>query len=336
MPASERTGSVEFGVQESGVAARLQAVSAAGRGVVWASGVNGTYCRTTDGGASWSCGMVSGGEALEFRDVHAVDSLTAYLLSAGPGEASRIYHTSDGGNSWELQFVNDEPAAFFDCMAFWDEASGVALSDPVGGRFLIITTVDGTHWEPVPPENVPGALQGEAGFAASGTCIAAQGESAAWFATGGGDSARVFHTEDRGRTWSVHSTPLAAGAASSGIMTLAFRDTQHGIVAGGDYRQSDAYGDNVAVTDNGGVTWQIVGRPTFPGAVFGVALVPGSPGTVVAVGPQGAAYSLDWGASWEALDSAAYWSVGFDSAASGWLVGPGGRIARVRFGSKSP
>src|SRR6516225_2739011 len=55
----------------------------------WVSGTMGTYARTTDGGKTWSVGTVPGADKLDFRDVKAFGAATAYLLSAGPGDASR-------------------------------------------------------------------------------------------------------------------------------------------------------------------------------------------------------------------------------------------------------
>ena len=55
---------------------------------------------------------MAGAESLEFRDVHAVDAATAYLLSIGSGEQSRIYKTTDAGLTWVLQFTNPEHAGF--------------------------------------------------------------------------------------------------------------------------------------------------------------------------------------------------------------------------------
>src|SRR5258708_29019284 len=72
--------------------------------VAWVSGTEGIYARTTDGGKTWSVGTVPGAEKLDFRDVKAFGETTAYLLSAGPGDASRIYKTVDGGKSGALQF----------------------------------------------------------------------------------------------------------------------------------------------------------------------------------------------------------------------------------------
>ena len=145
--------------------------------VAWVSGTKGTYARTTDGGKTWSVGTVPGAEKLDFRDVKAFGETTAYLLSAGPGDASRIYKTVDGGKSWAMQFKSADPAAFFDAIAFWDEKNGIALGDPVKGRFQLIVTADGgANWKPLAAKTLPPALSGEGAFAASGTCLVTHGE----------------------------------------------------------------------------------------------------------------------------------------------------------------
>jgi photosystem II stability/assembly factor-like uncharacterized protein len=316
--------------QVSGTVERLQAVSAVDEQVVWASGVGGSFARTTDGGEHWSIGMVPGADSLQFRDVHAVSAEVAYLLSAGPGALSRIYKTTDGGTSWRLQFTNSEPEGFFDCFDFWDPQSGVAFSDAVEGQFIIVRTVDGEIWERVPQEHVPPALPGEGSFAASGTCLVTRGDSTAWIGTGAAAVARVLKTTNRGRTWTVSATPLVAGEAA-GIASVAFRDLRHGVAAGGDIGSPDAFTDNVVVTADGGESWILAGRPTFAGAIYGAAWVPGAPmPTLVVVGPAGADYSVDGGETWQALDSLDYWGIGFAASSAGWISGPEGRIARVR------
>src|SRR5262245_32130334 len=106
--------------QSSGTKARLRGISVVSDRIAWASGAQGTYLKTIDGGATWQAGSVPGAEALDFRDVEAFDAKNAYLLSIGEGEKSRIYKTGDGGQTWQLQFTNRNPKAFFDAMAFWD------------------------------------------------------------------------------------------------------------------------------------------------------------------------------------------------------------------------
>ena len=122
--------------------------------VAWASGTAGSYARTTDRGKTWSAGTVPGAEKLDFRAVKAFGEANAYLLSAGPGDASRIFKTADGGKSWVMQFKSADPAAFFDALAFWDEDHGIALGDPIDGRFQLVATDDGgAGWKPLDREN---------------------------------------------------------------------------------------------------------------------------------------------------------------------------------------
>jgi photosystem II stability/assembly factor-like uncharacterized protein len=187
-------------LQESHTTENLRGVSAVSAKVIWTSGTHGTYLRTTDGGKTWVAAQVSGAEALDFRDVEAFSGDEAYLLAAGPGEQSRIYKTSDAGKTWSLQFTNHEPKGFYDCMAFWDRTHGIALGDPVNGKFELLATEDGAHWVALAPEVFPPAVEGEGAFAASGTCIAVQGSSNVWFGTGG-NAARVFRSRDRGKKW---------------------------------------------------------------------------------------------------------------------------------------
>jgi photosystem II stability/assembly factor-like uncharacterized protein len=245
-----------YTIQQSNTVENLRGLSATSNNVVWASGTHGTYLRSTDGGKTWHAAQVPGAEAFDFRDVEAFNADLAYLLSAGPGEQSRIYKTTDGGASWTLQFTNKEPRRFFDCMAFWDRDHGVAVGDPVDGKFELIATEDGGgNWKAIGPDRLPPAKEGEGAFAASGSCITVQGQSIVCFATGG-KAARVFHSSDAGKSWTVVETPIVHGADSAGIFSITFRDGKHGVIAGGDYKQPEKSGANLAFTDDGGLTWK--------------------------------------------------------------------------------
>jgi len=318
--------------QASGTAALLQAVSAPSERVAWVSGHAAAVLRTTNGGETWERLTVPGAAAdsLQFRDVHAVDAHVAYLLAAGPGARSRIYKTTDGGRRWLPQFTNTDSSAFYDCFAFWDAGRGVAFSDAVAERFIVQVTEDGgSHWTPVPEEALPPAHAGEGAFAASGACVVTLAERFAWIGTGAADTARVLATRDGGRSWHIVATPIVGGNVA-GIAALAFRDTLHGMALGGRLGNPAGWSDNVAVTADGGRSWQLAGRPTFPGAVYGATAVPGRGVMTVAVGPKGLDYSADGGVSWTSVDTLAYWSVGFASSRIGWAVGPGGRIVKIR------
>ena len=316
----------------------LRGVSSVSQKVAWASGTHGTYLRTTDAGRTWQSAQVAGALPLDFRAVVAFSADEAFLMSAGPGDQSRIYHTSDAGQHWSLQFTATNPKAFFDSMAFWDPTHGIVLGDPIPDelgnlKFELLLTDDGRTWHALPAAQLPPAKDGEGAFAASNTCLAVlrsavpkngpviqsreersgkrsacrsrgrpctltsvqalqgvrttassvrnvsfsdviQNESRhpdstpdpnIWFATGG-RAARVFHSTDRGQTWQVTDTPILHGPDSAGIFSIAFRDTVHGVIAGGDYKHPDRDGPNLAFTTDGGKTWTL--SPLRPLAYF--------------------------------------------------------------------
>jgi photosystem II stability/assembly factor-like uncharacterized protein len=292
--------------------------------VAWVSGTKGTYGRTIDGGKTWSVATVPGTARLDFRDVEAFGDRTAYLLSAGRGEDSRIYKSTDGGRTWVLQFKNTDCDAFFDALAFWDDKHGMALSDPVNGQFPLLVTEDGgTNWKPLAATSLPAALPNEGAFAASGTCLVTHGNADVWFCTGGARTARVFHSHDRGQRWTVSETPIPAGAPSAGIFSVAFRDRDHGMIVGGDYRKPYERGANAAITADGGKTWTLLDRPFSYRS--GVAW---AKDRWIAVGISGSNTSQDNGATWKPLDHQNYNSVAFTPTGGGWAVGPRGRIAK--------
>src|SRR4051812_45068129 len=106
-------------VQHSGTTESLRGLSAVSQREAWAGGTAGTYLHTTDGGTTWTVSKVPGAEKLDFRDIEAVDARTVYLMSAGPGDLSRIY------KSTRLLFTTPDPKGFFDAIAFWDARHGI-------------------------------------------------------------------------------------------------------------------------------------------------------------------------------------------------------------------
>lgn len=317
-------------VQTSGVTARLRGVSAVSERVAWASGSAATVLRTTNGGATWRKLNVTS-DALDFRDIDAIDAQTAYVLSIGNGPVSRIYKTTDAGATWTLQFQNKDPKAFLDAMSFWDANNGIAFGDSINGQFYILLTDNGGEmWSRLAVSRLPPALENEGAFAASGTNIAVFGKTHAWIGTGAGAKARVLRSTDRGRSWEVADTPLAAGQ-STGIFSIAFRDEKHGVVVGGDYSKEKEAVDNLAVTDDGGVTWKLV--KGLSGYRSVVAYVPGAKTpALVALGPSGGDYSLDDGQTWQPIEGPGFDTFSFmPRKAIGWGAGANGAIGKLVF-----
>ena len=313
--------------QDSVTDALLISAYAASPQVVWLAGTGGTVVKTTDGGQTWTPMQVSGADSLQFRDVHAWDAQRAVVLSIGNGTDSRIYRTDDGGASWTQTWVNGEPDAFYDCLDFWDDNRGLAFSDAVDGEFRFIQTSDGGRtWTQIPQANLPPAQVGEGSFASSGTCLAVSGEATAWQATGNAETARLLATTDRGATWTSTDLPIIGGEAKGGA-SVAFGPDGLAVVVGGDIAAPAEFAPSVAVTTDGGQTWEAGGQLPFTGALYGAAFVPGT-ASVLGVGPGGVALSRDGGRSWEGLSEVTHWGLAA-VAGRAWLVGPEGRITRV-------
>ncbi len=303
--------------------ASLRGLSVVSENVVWASGTGGTFLRTIDGGANWKVGQVAGAEKLDFRDVEAFDEQTAYLLSIGDGETSRIYKTVDGGKNWKLQFQNTNPKVFLDAFAFWDKTHGIAMGDPVDGKYFLMETTDGETWKPIENLQMPNAKPGEAAFAASGTCLITQGKNNVFLVSGGMD-ARVFRSENRGKSWKVFDTPMVKGTSGSGIFSIAMRDAKHGIIIGGNYEKPDEAGKNLALTNNGGKTWMLSNG--LSGYRSGVSFI--NKKMLVAVGANGSDISNDSGKTWKNLDKENYNAVRSNGKNAIWAVGAKGLVSK--------
>ncbi len=312
---------------------RLVIADVVSRSVIWAVGggetapvTDGSVVLTTDGGRSWRDVTPSGGATENFRDVMALGRDEAVVLSTGDGrtEPTQIYRTVDGGGSWRVVFEDALPA-FYNCFAFFDHRRGLAMSDPVGGKFRIAATADGGQsWRVLPDAGMPPALSDEFGLA-TGTCLQASGNRYAWFGTTtpAGVDNRVFRTTDGGRTWSVVTVPLPGGG-DAGVRSLSFRDRWHGIAVGGPFATDTG---RAAVTVDGGRTWSPAGSPA--GFRNGVTWIPGERRTAIAVGSSGSDISTDGGRTWRHFDDA--FLLGVDCALGGgcWAVGRGGVAARL-------
>jgi photosystem II stability/assembly factor-like uncharacterized protein len=318
-------------VQTSGISTNLRGVSVArfavpsGTPVVWASGSNGVILRSDDRGTNWKRLHVDGADSLDFRGIFAIDEKTAYTMSSGEGEKSRIYKTLDGGETWEMQYTDKRPAFFLDDIVCFTESYCFALGDPINGKFLILATEDGKNWHELPRDNMPEIIPGEGAFAASGTSLVTYGAHDIYFGTGGGATARVFYSLNRGKTWTVSDTPLAAGNASSGVFSVVrVRDTV--IAVGGDYRVASGTSGVAAYSTDSGATWKL--SSTQPGGYrSGVASVDDK--MLVSVGPNGGDVSYDMGATWTPTSAINLNAVTVSIEKKVWAVGAKGTVASL-------
>lgn len=293
--------------------------------IIWASGSNGVILRSTDDGKTWRQLNVPGGGELDFRDIEAFDAETAYVMSSGEGDKSRIYKTSDGGKNWRLEYSDKRPGFFLDALACESPIHCYGLSDPVDGKFVVLATDDGEHWQELPRDRMPPALPGEGAFAASGTALTLCEDGGIYFGTGVG-AARIFRSTDHGRSWKAMATPIAFGA-SSGIFSVACEGRRDGLVAvGGDYKEPGQAKRVAIYSEDCGETWQLAEQQ--PGG-YRSAVGSFSYGDFAAVGPNGTDISHDRGKHWKHTDALNLNALSF-AGNQGWAVGAKGTIARFK------
>ena len=286
--------------------------------VTWLSMACGTtgcptirrYSRTTNGGLTWTTGVIDLGTAstsLQISNIHGISATVAYVTAsprAGFTATGGIWKTTDGGATWARQSTAsyNDAASFANVVYFFNENEGVSMGDPVNGYFEIYTTTNGgANWTrvgsspaliPFDPEDYGLTNQ----FTTLGNTI--------WFGTTFG---RIIKSTDKGLTWTVSQSPIpdfGGGINGDGSGDLAFTDQSNGLL------QTDAY--ELYKTSDGGVTWTpIEVQADTKLKNFGIAAIPGLVNTYISVGEdletspeRGSAYTLDGGVTWYNIDDA--------------------------------
>ena len=312
----------------------FRGLDAVSRRTAWASGESGSggagsVWRTTDGGKTWQDVSPPDSGGLMFRDVEARGANAAVVLAIGPGEASRIYRTTDGGKTWQETFRNTDEAAFYNCIDFYPGGRhGLAVSDPVDGKFRILATKDGGRsWDVLPSRGMPDSA-GEYNFSASGDCLVIRGRHA-WFGSGG-SAARIFHSKDLGRSWTATDSTIPPGE-SAGVFGLAFRAPWEGIAVGGDFEAPTDGVDASAYTR----FWQSwTGGGDLAHLGEDAAWVPGRWRTLLVVGESGdtagSSISRDGGRTWEQFSDVGFHALDCTVDGACWAAGGDGRVGRLK------
>lgn len=286
---------------------------------------------TLDGGTTWTTKAVTlpSTSTLGIGNISAVNATTAYISVFPPGTTSPstqgIYKTINSGTTWIKQTTAAFGASSFtDFVYFWDVNNGVAVGDPVGGKFEVYTTANaGATWTVVPAANLPAPLAvGEFGYTGAFTV---QGNTI-WFGTDGG---RLIRSTDKGLTWTAINTPVAdfgGGTTNTTRGQFTFKDDNNGIIVKGNYDPATTpptfIGLNLYKTIDGGTNWTEL--TTVAGLIYGDIAYADS-GLLISAGSStgnfGSSFSTDDGASWTNIDSASHTCLDFKSNSIGYSGG---------------
>ena len=164
-----------------------------------------------------------------FDDVYFVDPLTGWAVN-GDG---KIFKTSDGGNSWVLQFSTND---YFRSVEFLNADTGFAGT--LGHNFFK-TTDGGLTWIDI-DSLFPVAVYGVCGMSHIGNTIYATG---VWF-----QPAQLLKSTDAGNTWTI----LNMNPYARALVDAWFVNSDTGFVSG-----QDALNGHGAIfkTTDGGTSW---------------------------------------------------------------------------------
>lgn len=266
-----------------------QSIAAATPLVAWAvANVNGerpVFTRTIDG-RSWASfrNIVSSTEPVYCVAAH--DDKLAWAGSSPASGSASVYRTVNGGTSWQKTLVNTI-TPFVNAIHFFDENNGILLGDPRNSRWGIGVTADGgATWSPLSTPLAAGA--GEAGWNNS---FATFGDNV-WFGT---NNNRVFHSTNRGRTWTSAATP------SPSSFSFAFSSATDGIAVFKRTVINNAYvGQNMlATTVDGGENWEPIELP-FGMTADAATAIPGTNRILIAT-ESGIVETTDLGQTWTVI-----------------------------------
>lgn len=300
------------------VKASLRGLSPVSAKICWASGANGTWLKTIDGGQTWESGKIGDLDTVDFRSIHAWDEMTAVAASAG--QPAVIYRTINGGRSWEK--VHQEGSeAFFDAISFANKKKGYVLGDPVNGKWMVLESTDGgISWKMM--STLPESIPGEAAFAASSSSMVAS-RNGLGFATGGSVARWHYFSNAKG-IWIQKGLPeMAQGEPAKGVFAVT-NVKDFWMMVGGDYTLMDSRDGNAVMVAEGP---NIVPENKPMGYRSGVAFWKKKE-HLIAVGPSGSDFSLDFGKTWRSFSEAGYHAVKVSlDGKSIWASGSGGRMA---------
>lgn len=276
------------------------------------------YCRSTDGGETWTALKLNEAAAsANWSCMAAIDENTAWAaLYKTTAALGWIWKTTDGGATWVQQGAGQVFAgstSFPDVIHFWDESRGVVIGDPLNGEFEIYTTSDGgTTWTLVDGANIPDPLSStEYGLT---RCYAVSGATV-WFGTFSG---RVLKSTDYGATWSAYET-----GSNDVVQYVVFENENNGWIELADPNTFEYTG--LLRTTDGGATWTDITPSSDYFASYGLCYVPKTSSVLVSSGFNystelfGSSYSLDGGTTWTTIDEdVIHTAVKFYDNITGW------------------
>lgn len=268
----------------------------------WFAGSKNKFGYTNDYGKTWKENVIKYDTFnLEFRSI-SVTTSSIFILSVG--SPALLFKIDKKTLNYKLVYKETNEKAFYDSMQFWDDENGIAVGDPTANCMSIVLTKDGgKSWKKIACENLPLAVEGEAAFAASNTNISLVDQKA--FIATGGKEANILVGTDYGKSWKKYKTPIIQGEKMTGIFSLDNLSMDTAIIAGGDWSAKQKIENTMAITKDGGNSWQLI--ENNPGYISCVQFIPKTK-SLVASSTTGIYYIEDLAESWVKISDEGYYT----------------------------
>ncbi len=306
--------SQDWQIQAEGLAHDWSAISAVdsniavGYGTEYSTGAPSIF-RTLDGGKTWQ--RFPWNDSW-IADISITDSQNIWAVTY-----KKIYHSSDGGSNWELQYNGDSTTSFLNYIEMFDSLNGIAMGDALEGKPILIlkTTDGGENW----------VSQGNSQFIDAFSldvwrCIDFVSPDVGYgrFTYTGVPLDTVFlqKTTDGGKTW--QKTNLCVNDA----IVIRFYDENIGL-------GTHPYNKPVWRTLDGGNTWESFPIDSHDGWPNDIEFFPDDPAKVFAVFGSSLFFSNDTGRTWTEISTPwihSFRDIVVTDSQHAWIVGDAGII----------
>lgn len=259
---------------------------------LWLGSNQGHIARSEDGGANWDLSHPAGTLELPIAQIKAIDERQAYALTQGSGTNSRLYHTRNGGYSWNRVYRGDGDETLR-CFDLIPDAEAWILGNGLNQSWHVVRSVNGRSWLASRSGFNRNLQPGEGAFNQSASCVRYANDTWA-MGSAYGEIARLMVKSTNALRFSVIDTPIeGASAAVTAVFPLANRDI---VFTGGDLEAEDAS----AVI----YRWREQAFSELPGPPLNGVLTNLYVGdNIVVANDTGVAWSSDWGEEWASVNA---------------------------------
>jgi len=198
----------------------------------------------------------------------------------------KVYHTSDGGINWEVQFKDTVNAPFFNFIKFFDKDNGIVVGDAISAlspAVILKTTDGGNNWISINDNYLIGEFSRDVFFPIEFPSL-----SVGYYY--GSRNNKLYKTIDGGNSWQIVS--LSDGINKAYM--LKFYNENIGILV------SDIHpgNDSIYRTINGGDSWTKLSLLTNTNH-HDIEFLPSSPSKVWFTDHDHLFFSADTGNTWQ-------------------------------------